>query len=102
MSSSNTRLVAEVFGTGSIPAELAAILADHSRTVHKDWTARTLEERTCRGLHAFLLHLVLGKVPVSGLERVTLVGIDEDGMVHLMHSLFSVRVNIYSTECSVK
>ena len=34
-------------------------------------------------------------IPV--LERVTLVGVDPDGMVHLFHSLFSVRVDLYST-----
>ena len=93
------RSVAEVLGTGSIPAELAAILAEHSWTVPKDGSARTPEERTGRLLHAFLLHLALGEVPVPGLEKVTLVGVDKDGRVHLMHSLFSVRVNVDSTEC---
>ena len=85
--------------TGTIPAELDAILAAHSRTVRMDGMARTLEERSVRGLHSFLAHLVLGEVPVHGLERVTLVGADKDGRVHLMHSIFSVRVNVYSTEC---
>ena len=37
-------------------------------------------------------------MPVPGLEKVTLVGVDENGRVHLMHSLFSVRVNVYSSE----
>ena len=93
------RLVVEVLGTGSIPTELATILAEHSQTVRKDGLARTPEERTGRGLHAFLSLLALGEVPVPGLDKVTLVGVDKDGWVHLMHSLFSVRVNIYSTEC---
>ena len=91
------RSVAEVLETGLIPAELAAILAEHSRTVRKDGSARTPEKRTGRVLHVFLLHLALGELPVPGLEKVTLVGVDEDGRVHLMHSLFSVRVNVYST-----
>ena len=90
------RSVAEVLGTKSIPAELAAILAEHSWTVRKDGSARTPEERTGRVLHAFLSHLALGEVPVPGLDKVTLVGVDEDGRVHLMHSLFSFRVNVYS------
>ena len=64
-----------------------------------DRTACTLEERSGRGLHSFLLHLALGEVPVPGLEKVTLVAVDKDGRVHLMHSLFSVCVDIYSTEC---
>ena len=59
--------VAEVLGTGSIPAELAAILAEHSRTVGKYGTARTSEERTEQGLHAFLSSLVLGEMPVPSL-----------------------------------
>ena len=92
------RSVAELLGTGSIPAELAAILAEHSRTVRKDGSARTLEERTGLGLHDFLSLLAVREVPVPGLDKVTLVGVNEDGRVHLMHSLFSVRVNVYSTE----
>ena len=91
------RSVAEVLGTWSIPAELAAIFAEHFRTVRKDGLARTSEERTFRGLHAFLSHLSLGEVPVPGLERATLVGVDEDRRVRLMHSLFSVCVNVYFT-----
>ena len=87
-------LVAEALGTGSIPANMAAILTEHSRTVRKDGTARTPEECTGRGLHAFLSYLALGEVPVPGLERVTLIGIDADGRVHLMQSLFSVRVDV--------
>ena len=88
-----------MLGTGSIPAELAAILAEHSRTVRKDGTVRTLEECTGWGLNAFLSLLALGEVPVPGLDKVTLVGVDEDGRVHLMHSLFSLHVNVYSIEC---
>ena len=44
-------------------------------------------------------HLELGEVPVPGLERVRLVRVDPDRRVHLMHLLFSVRVNVYSTQC---
>ena len=80
------------------PGRAGHDLAAHSWTVRKDGTARTPEERTGQGLHFFLSHLALGEVPVPGLERVTLVGVDEDRRMHLMHSLFSVRVDIYSTE----
>ena len=93
------RSVAEALETGAIPAELAAILATNSRTVCMDGTACTLEERSGRGFHSFLAHLVLGEVPVLGLEQVTLFGVGPDGRVHLMHSLFSAWVNAYSTEC---
>ena len=45
-------------------------------------------------MHSFLSHLALGEVPVPGLERVTLVGVDKDGRVRLMHSLFSLCVDV--------
>ena len=38
-------------------------------------------------------------VPITGLECVTLIGVNVNRRVHLMHSLFSVSVNVYSTEC---
>ena len=86
--------VAVALGTGAILAGLALILVAHSRTVRMDGTARTPEERSGRGLHPFLAHVVLGGVPVPGLDWVTLVGADKDGRMHLMHLLFSVRVNV--------
>ena len=91
--------LAEALGTGTIPAEVAVILAAQSRTVCKDGSDCTPEERTGQGLHSFLSHLVLVEVLVPGLEHVSLVGVDKDGRVHLMHSLFSFRVDVYSTEC---
>ena len=36
---------------------------------------------------------------VPGLERITPVGVNEDGRVHITHSLISVCVKVYSTEC---
>ena len=32
------------------------------------------------------------------MERLTLIGVDWDGMVHVLHSLFSVPVGRYYTE----
>ena len=92
-------LVAEALGTGTVLADMDAILAAHSRTVCRDGLARTPEERTGRGLHSFLSHIVLGEVPVPILECVKLVGVNKDGRVNLMHSIFSVRIDVYSTEC---
>ena len=71
------RLVAEALGTREIPAKLAAILADHSQTVRKDGAALTAEKR---------------------LERLTVVGVDPDRRVHIIHLLFSVQVNLYLTQ----
>ena len=64
-----------------------------------DGTPRMQEESSCWGFQYFLAHLALGEVLVPGLEWVTLVGVDTDGRVHLMHLLLSVRVNVYSMEC---
>ena len=87
--------MAEALGTGAIPAELATILAAHSRNVCKDETARTPEKRSGRLIHSFLTQLASGVGPVPGLEQVTLVGLDPDRRVLLVHSLFSVWFNIY-------
>ena len=47
-----------------------------------------------RWIHHFLAQLSLVVEPVPRLERVTVVGSDPDGRMLLMHSLFSVRVNV--------
>ena len=47
------------------------------------------------GIQYFLAQLASGVDLVPGLERVILVGVNPDGMVHLMHSLLSVRVDFY-------
>ena len=44
---------------------------------------------------------------IHGLERVTLIGVDLDRMFHILHSLFYVKVDLYSTSrnlcyCQVK
>ena len=90
--------MAEALGTRTIPAELAAILAAHSQTIHKDGSTRMPEERTGWGLHSFLSHIALGVGQVPGLERVTLVGINKNGRVNLIHSLLSICVDVYSIE----
>ena len=51
-----------------------------------------------RVTHSFLEKLLSGVVPVPGLERVTMVRLNPDGRVLLIFSLFSVRVNVYSTQ----
>ena len=56
-----------------------------------------LEKRLGWGIYSFLVQLASGVDPVPGIKWVTLVGVDTDGMVHLMYSLFSVWVGIYLT-----
>ena len=88
------RSVVEALGTGEIPAELSAILVAAFRTVHKDGAARSSEKRLGRGIHSFLAQLALVVDPIHGLEQVTLVGVDPYEMVHFMHFLISIRVDI--------
>ena len=91
------RWVAEALGTGAIPGKLSAILSGRFRTVCEDGTALPLDKRSVRGLHSFLAQLALGVDHIPGLDRVNLLGVDPDGMVHLFHSLLSVLIDIYST-----
>ena len=90
-------LVVEALGTRSIPSELSAILAAHSSTVREDGTARTPEEHSVWVIHSFLAQLVSGEDLVPGLDWVIMVGLDPDKRVLILHSLFYVQVNFYST-----
>ena len=49
-----SRLVEEALGTGSIRAELTAILAAHFRTVCEDGASLLAEKRSGQGIHSFL------------------------------------------------
>ena len=88
-------MVTEALGTGAIPAELAAILAAHSQPVREDGTACTLEECSGQVIHSFQAQIASGVDPVPGMERVTAVILGPDRRVLLIHSLFSVWVNVY-------
>ena len=54
------------------------------------------EKRSGRGIHSFLAHLALGVDLITGLKGVNLVRFNPDGMVNLLHSLLSVRFDLYS------
>ena len=56
-----------------------------------------MKKRSGWGIHSFLAQLASGVDLFPGLEQVTLVGVDPDGIMHLTHLLFYVRVDIYST-----
>ena len=49
-------------------------------------------------IHAFLRHLTSWMDPAPGPERLSLIGVDRYGMVHILNSLFSVPVGPNSTE----
>ena len=54
------------------------------------------KKRSGRGIHSFLAHLALGVDLITGLKGVNLVRFNPDGMVNLLHSLFSIRFDLYS------
>ena len=61
------RLVAGALGTGSIPDELSVILAVRFWTIHEDGVDLPSDKRSGRGVHYFLVQIVLGVDHISGL-----------------------------------
>ena len=49
------------------------------------------------GVHYLLDHLASGVDPIPRFERVVLLQVDPDRAVHILHSLLSVPVDLYST-----
>ena len=88
--------LAETLGTGAIPGELFAILTACFRAVCKYGAALPSDKRFFRVIRSFVAQLVPGVALIPGLDRVTLLGVDPEGMVHLFHSLFSVLFDLYS------
>ena len=60
-----------------------------------DGTPFSTDLRKGGGLHAFLGRLTAEVAPVPGLAELTLLGVDQDGGAHILHSLFSVPVVPY-------
>ena len=83
--------------TGGIPDELSAIPTDRFWMVREDGSALSLEKCSGQWIHSFLAHLASGVDLIPSLEWVHLIGVNLDGMVHLLHSLFYIRVDLYST-----
>ena len=88
------RLVAEALRTRGIRSELSTIPMARFRTVRKDGAELSSDNHSSRGVHSFLAQLVLGVDLIPRLERVTVVRVDLDVMVYLLHSLFSVWVKL--------
>ena len=51
-----------------------------------------------QGIHAFLGNISYGVDPVPGMECLALLGVNQDGTVHILHSFFDVPVGRYSAE----
>ena len=63
-----------------------------------DWTPLSTDLQKGGGLHAFLGRLTAEAAPVPGLAELTLLGVDQDGGAHILHSLFSVPVGPYDPD----
>ena len=91
------RSVGEVLGTCRLPNALTEILASRFLMLHEDGGGLWMKKHSVQGLHSFLAHLVLVVYLVPGLDHLCVLGINQDRMVHILHSLFSVTVKLYST-----
>ena len=56
-----------------------------------------MKKRSGCVIRSFLIHLPYGVDPVLGFEWVSLLRVDQDRTVHLLHLLFSVLVGLYFT-----
>ena len=65
--------------------------------VLKNGATLTSDKHPGQGVHSFLSQLASAVYHIPVLERVIILGVDPDRMVHLLHSLLSVRVELYST-----
>ena len=54
------------------------------------------ELRSRLGIHGLMGHIASGVDPALGMERLGLLGVDRDGIVHLLDSFFSVPVRLYA------
>ena len=57
-----------------------------------------MELRYGQGLHAFLWHLASYVNPVTGMERLDLLGFDQDEILDLLYLFFSILVGSYSMD----
>ena len=92
------RLVAEVLETGRLPDNFVGALLARFRVTSLDGTPLSADLRKGGGLHAFLGRLTAEAAAVPGLAELTLLGVDQDGGAHILHSLFSVLVGPYDPD----
>ena len=91
------RLVGEVPGTGRLLDNLVAELSNRFQVMKENGGPLSPEKRSNRGVYSFLSHLASRVYPVPGFEWVVLLQVDPDGIVHVLHSLLSVPVDLYYT-----
>ena len=74
-----------VLWTGRIPGDIFGGFSDQFRVIREKGGPLSAELRSRLGLHAFLGHIISGVDPALGLERLTFLGFDWDGTVHILH-----------------
>ena len=84
----------EVLGTVRIPDNIVGALSSRFRITRADVGLLSTENRSSCGINSFLRHLASGVDLFPVFERVELMQVEQDGMVHLLHSLFSVPVGL--------
>ena len=77
--------VGEVLMTGRLPGNLTGAMSDRLRFTREDRGPLSSEWCDGRGLYAFLGHLSSRVDSVPGLERLSLMGVERDGTVNLLH-----------------
>ena len=87
-----------MLGDSPLPKEFVGIFSDRFQFLGEDGKALSTERRSGRTIQTFLGHLASYLDPVLGVKRLKLMGVNKDGTVHLLHSLFSVPVGLYSLD----
>ena len=88
--------VGKVVGTGGLTEDLVAELSDQFQFTKEDGVPLSAENRYGLGVQFFLPPLVSRVYPVPQFEWMVLLKVDPYRTVHILHSLFSVPVNLYS------
>ena len=81
-----------------MPDNFVAALSAWFRVMKADGGPLSADKRSRQGFHSFLAHLASRVDPVPRLEGVVLLQVDPDETVHVLNSLFSVPVDMYSTD----
>ena len=89
--------VGEVQRTGRLPDELNEAPSCRFYPVWEDGGPLLTENQYFCDPHYFLGHLASGFDPVLDFGRLALIGVDQDGTVPLLHSLFFAPIGLYYT-----
>ena len=89
------RLVGEVLRTSRLPKKLAGNMLDRFWVTREDEGTLLSELRSGWGLYTLLGHIASKIYPIPGMENLSLMGIELDRMLHILHHLFYVPVGSY-------